>query len=266
MRIFVDSAQSALEAAFPSTVERPFHGRRSGRRRSGMSIVELMISLTILAIITLITMSAIATIIQRDRQAAMEVAGMQAINMMAAEIESLAMTAPNGELPAHYVVRHFAEMTGDRISIGPDEALLPRAEWDPVNGALVYRFWIPVPGESRFLEDDERFDKVKNNRALGEMYIHLNEAMLNAEIMPAFGLNEPGEGSEWIDVFDIDQNGAYTDDFVDNYEDVRQLAITIAVKFFSNDSHDMELFSDSRRVLMTRTVDPTRNFDSVRKS
>lgn len=268
MQIFVLGVQNASETVFPPAArpEATFHGRRTGRCRSGMSLVELMLGLSILAVITLITISTIATIIQRDKQAAMEVAGLQAINMMAAEIESLAMTAPKGEMPAHYIIRHFDNMTSDRIKIGPNEALLPRAEWDPANGRLIYRFWIPVPGESRFLETDSRFDALKNNRALGEMYIHLNETKLNAEIMPTFGLDEMGQSSVWTDFFDIDQNGVYTDDFVADYEKVRQLAITIGVKFFSNESHDMELFSDSRHVLMTRTVDPTRDFDSVKGS
>lgn len=263
MRTFNAAARNAPEAAYPAAAAGEASRRmfRSGRGRSGMSLVELTICLGILAIVTLVASAAMAAIIHRDRQAAMEVAGLQALNLMASEIESLAAAAPNGVLPAHHVVGHFAGMADDNIDIGPGGSFLPRAEWDSDNGGLIYRFWIPVPGESRFLENDDRFRG--NNRALGEMRIHLDETRLNAEIMPAFGLNELGEGREWIDFFDIDLNGSYTDYFVDDYESVRQLAITITVKFFSNDSHDMELFSDSRHVLMTRTVDPIRNFDPV---
>lgn len=198
--------------------------------------------------------------VTRSRQMSMEIAGMQAINRIVGEVETLAATAPRGKLAAYTVIKNYSDLSGENIDIGPNRSTLSRVETDAGNGRLVYRFWVPTPGESRYLEDDPRF--VPNHLAVGEMYIYLNERIVNDQVLPNFSWSDLSS-SPVVQPKDLDLNlnGSYNDNLLINYNDAKQLAITVTVRFYSDEKHLSEMYSSERHFLLTRIKDISKDVD-----
>ncbi|MDR1613363.1 MAG: prepilin-type N-terminal cleavage/methylation domain-containing protein [Planctomycetota bacterium] len=238
------------------------------RGRAGMTLIEMMIALSILAVMTLVSLSALAAFIQRDRQIGMEVATARAIDEMVSEIDYIADAAPAGEMPAHYIVRYFQQglfptALGANLNAGPNRTAKPRVEWDAANSRYIYRFWVPAFGEARLPETDPGF--LANHYATGEIYLYLDERMINADLVPRFAWADlSGAPIGVSNVVDLDANGVYTNSFSPgNYADLKQLVVGIQVRYFVDEGHQREMFEDSRTVVVTRIPDPTGRFDPV---
>lgn len=243
--------------------------RRTGSRRpcgsrAGFTLVEAMFSVTILFLATVFVLGFVMNMIWRNRQMSMQVAGLQAINDMMGEIEDLGDTADASQTAAFVIVDHYQNMAtaGETINIGPGRTALARVANDAANGRLLYRFWVPEPGESRYLPTDARF--TPNHKAVGEMSIYLNETTLRTTILPRFSWTDQGGGPvpPGGGGLDINLNNSFDDNLLNNYADVEQLAITIDVNYYNDELHRSQIFSTSRNILIIPPVkDPSRDVD-----
>lgn len=234
-------------------------GRVPFGSRAGMTLIEVLLSMGILAVSITVSGGYLMDNVRQNRQMAMAIAGLQAINEVVGEIEDLADATSLNDTLARAVVEHFDNKTGETLAIGPHGAVLNRAENNASEGCLIYRFWVPAPGQSKFLEIDSRF--VPNHKAVGEMRIYLDESRLNANLLSRFSWtdlsNDPVPSTSGID---LDLNGSKTDNLLNNYADVKQLAIVFDVIFYSDLTHRHEVHRSSRNILVTRLKDATKNF------
>jgi type II secretory pathway pseudopilin PulG len=216
-----------------------------------MTLIEVMVSMAILAVAFVTSLSCIVTLFIRDRQVAMEVVALQTINKMTDEIEMLSQTAPGGETAAHYIVRHIREKQGQRLPIGPDGADVQVVELDERTGTLLYRFEVASPGD----EDNSL------HYAMGEMAIYLSEPHLNNTILPRTSWSDLSNVPAGTTGMDLNLNDDLTDNLLRDYEGIQQLAMRIGVVIFSDRTHRMPIYQDERSILMTKLRDTTRGFD-----
>lgn len=246
----------------------PLARRRLFGPNSGMTLVEVVVGVGILITAVLVTLGFIMRLVAQNRQTAMDIAGLQAVNQMAGEIEELVDATPSGEVIAHSIVKHFKELPAENLDIGPfnkssnSYATLPRVEDDNVNGCLVYRFWVPAPGDSRYLETDSRFKK--NHRAVGEMRIFLNETILNNDFLTGFSWTDLSKTPLTTSGMDLDLNGSLNDNLLHSYDDVKQLAIMIDVVYYTDESHQTEAYRTWRNIMVTKIRDATKNIDPTK--
>ena len=233
---------------------------RRDKRRHGMTLIEIILSLGILTVVITSSIGFLMQNIRMNRQLSMQVVGLQAVNDMIGEIEDLADSAPKDKTFAYTIVDYFNQKIGENIDIGPNRTLLARAEKVPAEGCLLYRFWIMTPGAPMYSESDSRFSP--NRRAVGEMRIYLNEALLNGAVLSSYPWTDLSSAPVTIEKgMDLDLNGIKTDNLLNNYADVKQLAISFNVNFYGDDTHKDEIFSYRRDILITRIKDATKGFD-----
>lgn len=237
-------------------------GRRRYGKRAGMTLIEIVISIGILSLVLTAVVGALMQNVRRNRQLSMIVTGMQTINEVVGEIEDLTDSTKSGETYAHAIVDYFTKKTSETIDIGPNRTTLDRAEIDNTEGCLVYRFWVPTPGSPNYPETDSRFQP--NHKAIGEMKIYLDEDILNTGILPL-------PGYSWTDLthaavpasdgLDLNLNGKFDDNLLNNYAKVKQLVIIFTVTFYSDEKHNSVVASTTRDILVTRIKDATKDVD-----
>ena len=229
------------------------------RNQNGMTLIEIVFSIGILTLALAVIIGFVMGMIARNRQISMEVAGLHALNHVMGQVEDFADSSASGEAIAHAIVREIRDLEGDSIAIGPNNTLLRRVEEDHGNGRLIYRFWVPAPGGNRYPEGDPRF--TPNHRAVGEMHLYLDEVRLNSQYLPQFAWQDLNSLPTNPVNMDLDLNGVHTDNFMSNYDDIKQLAISISVTFFADDAHTRQLFTTTRNILEARVKDATEDFD-----
>ncbi|MDR1535393.1 MAG: type II secretion system GspH family protein [Planctomycetota bacterium] len=254
---------------FSAKPKNPGAGLGVGGRR-GMTLLEIVISLGILSVALLSTLGLVMSVVEKNKLTGLEISALHTLNQQMELVLGLAddNLTPEGERinKAHSVLKRFRDFFGGApaIGIGPNGAERERLEEDPAGGRLVYRFWVPAPGQSQWLESDPRFRP--NRLAEGEMSFYLDEYQVNETILPAAGKGflwrrleggVPVEDPEAAG-FDMNLDGAINDAPAPLEDiDIAQLLINITLIYYSEEDHRNELHRLSRFMMITDIVDPT---------
>jgi type II secretory pathway pseudopilin PulG len=259
---------------FPVLKKHPGSGfaKPAGGAKRGMTLIEVVLAFGILAVALVSTMSLVMTMVEQTKKSALEVSAYQTINEQVEMLRTLSESdAEVGETKPYAVLRRFQEAFGDKVdSFGPHAANLPVLEMDDAEGGMVYRFWVPAPGQSRWLEDDPRFKK--NHLAVGKVIFYLDEYKVNHTVLPMLG-----RGALWRSLddesgvtpigFDLNLDGvinASAGMLTNLRDDLVQLPIKAEAVYYATAEHETEVYRISRYALVADITDPTEDFEPPR--
>lgn len=247
------------------------HGTESATRRGqrGMTLIEVVLSLALLAALLTSTMMLLLGVVRQNRVIAMEITAGKAINEQLEELRSAGndnAVANNGFMSQGVVAYYADSFKSETIAVGPNQTPLPRVELDTAGGRLVYRFWVSPPGESRrFVSSDNR-NFNPSPLGLGEMSIYLQETSVHPIAGAAAIWEDIGGGETLADGFDMNQDGKITawttapaslgevasSRYLDEF---RQVPVDITVTYFSDASHRAQTYSVTRRAIVAGARD-----------
>lgn len=247
----------------------------------GMTLLEVVFACGLFAVLMTFAIRIMASDIQLNRVTAMQIAANNAVRAQIEEIMTVARdnlgNDAAGDLAKAAVFYYGNNFTGQTIDIGPKGASLDRVVLENGN-RLVYHFSIPEPGDAgRAVVDagaEKQGERLASTRAIGRMVIYLGELAVeptNADdaqwnvmwrdigqgnpdvssVARGFDLNRDGK----IDNLKLDGTARGAVTWADLRDpranlDVLQLPVDINVIFFTNASHEREVYRLFRRVVV----------------
>lgn len=169
----------------------------------------------------------------------------------------------------HYGAGGYAKLDGadpdDRLPLGPNGALVPKAHLDVEGRRLVCRFSLPVPGGENGLsagvDAGIAGSQAPDLQAVGEVVLYLDETLVPAGNPQGVVWRDRGLGdSVRLAGFDMNRDGEVTPretmpapaDFREPRRfGILQLPVDINVTYFDDETHERVLFTRTQRIVIT---------------
>ena len=249
--------------------------RRARRASGGFSLVEVILALGIMTMAIVTTLMAVYGSHRKSQQTAMEITARNAIRGQIEEVLSVgAQYGPEFGEVAQGVLYYYCTDSVASSSVAPNPALQTKTSQDGYK--LIVRFPIPESASSvrRVSQTSDTKALMQNAKAEGVMTIYLDETEVGPDALSPNLWADLGQGTgNAASGFDMDGNGkieapAYVQSGLmallrtkPQETGVSRLPIDLRVSYYNNASHERELFSVRRRIVVGNGVDMSALFD-----
>lgn len=254
--------------------------------KSGFTMVEVMVSIAVLTMVLVAFLQVLMSVHHANAAITTSITASSAIRSQADE--AMAAASENVKLFNNYarsLVNYYGTQVASIDSISGDDALpirpngvaIPKVALEDGNRVLVYRFVVPAPGSfSRSVvvsggSAQQVGEVIPYDNGLGEMRIYLDESAVplqgplssreplldtwnNEAVWNTIGSNK-GDGEDGNLVSDSAISFSGRADFVNPPRRLNRVFIDIVVTYYRDATHTHEVVADSRRIVITGSLD-----------